>query len=408
MAGIATFGLTVPRSAKAQEGLGQEDKEEIRLKPTIAHYLNHSGTNYEIGQRLGNWVSGTPVVARRLEVPPGLFAPRKQETIANMLEMFDKYCPGINEEIEGFADAVGVDPTQVLFYQISYLVSGCNAMALRPEKNFEGHTILAYTYDFTDILEEMCLATTNVTGRYSHTGSQCNIFGRANGINEHGLALCQSSNGLPVTNIKMGLDPVVTGLHFWCVIRALLENCRNVSEALTYIEKMPISYNMNLVMGDTSGDIVLFENLNGFKVHKIVKASDPEGFLCASNHAVLPEMLKREKMRWRSSVQRHRTIRNTFASKPRISKEDIKKLISTKYPEGLCTHFYDMQNMFGMLYGGILDVNDKTIDITFGTPQCNPWRKFEVGAKYQDQVFEVSLPYEQPPKDFYEMTEETV
>ncbi len=378
------------------------------MKSTKAYYLNHSGTNYEIGKKLGKWVLDNPEVKRRLEVPTGLFAPRNKKTIDEMFETFDQYCPGVNEEIKGFADTVGVEPSQVIFYFISFFVRGCNVMALRPEKNQEGHTVLAYTYDFTDLLEEMCIATTHVTGKYLHTGSQCNIFGRANGINEHGLAMCQSSNGLPVTNIEAGLDPVITGLNFWCVIRALLENCKNISEALDYLENMPVAYNMNLMMADTSGDIVLFENLHGFKVHKIVKASDSEGFLCAGNHAVLPEMLQREKSRWKSSVQRHRTIRDTFLSKPKISKEDLKNLISTSYPDGLCAHFYDMQNMFGMLYGGILDVNDKTIDITFGTPQHNPWREFEVGVQDKDQAFKVSLPYERPPKDFYEMTEEIV
>jgi hypothetical protein len=67
-----------------------------------------------------------------------------------------------------------------------------------------------------------------------------------------------------------------------------------------------------------------------------------------------------------------------------------------------------MQNMFGMLYGGILDINEKTIDVTFGTPQHNPWRKFEVGAEIEDQVYKISLPYEMSPKGFYDMTEETV
>lgn len=379
------------------------------MKLTTAHYLNHSGTNYEIGQHLGKWILATPEAARRLQSPPGMFPVRTQEKIAAMFEMFDRYCPGVNEEIEGFADMVNIDPAQVLFYSISFFAHGCNVMALRPEKNLEGHTILAYTYDFTDVLEEMCLATTSVTGKYSHTGSQCNIFGRANGVNEHGLALCQSSNGIPVTPIEgLGLDPQLSGLNFWCVIRALLENCKNIYEALEYLEKMPISYNMNLMMGDASGDIALFENLHGFKAYKIVTASDPKGFLCASNHAVLPEMLAQENGRWKGSVKRFEVIWNTFTAKQKISKEDIRQLISTSYPQGLCTHFYDPLNMFGMLCGGIFDLEEKTIDITFGTPQHNPWRKFNVGVKDTDQVFKVSLPYEQPPKDFFEMTKEII
>nr|WP_269851659.1 C45 family peptidase [Methanosarcina horonobensis] len=134
----------------------------------------------------------------------------------------------------------------------------------------------------------------------------------------------------------------------------MLENCKNISEALEYLEKIPISYNMNLMMGDASGDIALFENLHGFKAYKIITASDPEGFLCASNHAVLPEMLARENGRWKGSIKRFGVIRNTFTAKQKISREDIRQLISTSYPQGLCTHFYDPQNMFGMLYGASL------------------------------------------------------
>lgn len=49
------------------------------MKLTTAHYLNHSGTNYEIGQHLGRWILATPEAARRLQAPPGIFPVRTQE-----------------------------------------------------------------------------------------------------------------------------------------------------------------------------------------------------------------------------------------------------------------------------------------------------------------------------------------
>lgn len=107
------------------------------MKLTTAHYLNHSGTNYEIGQHLGKWILATPEAARRLQSPPGMFPVRTQEKIAAMFEMFDRYCPGVNEEIKGFADMVNIDPVQVLFYSISFFAHGCNVMALRPEKTWK-------------------------------------------------------------------------------------------------------------------------------------------------------------------------------------------------------------------------------------------------------------------------------
>ncbi len=377
------------------------------MKKATAYLLNHEGTNEEIGRRLGEWIKSVPEGEKWLDIPVDIFPKKDGRKIEEMYKIYDKFCPGINEEISSFSEAIGTDAEKIFFYLISFMNAGCNVMGVRPERNIDGHTILAYTYDFTDTLEEMCLAGTAVKNKYRYAGSQCNVFGRSNGINEHGLAMCQSSNGVPVTNVEgMGLDAKVTGLTFWCVIRSLLENCRDIYEALEYLKDMPIAYNMNLMMGDKSGDVVLFENQDGFKLHKIVSSSDDQGCIFASNHAVLPEMLDIEKQRWNCSVIRYRKIRELFLSKEKIKKDDIKQLISKKYPDGLCTHYYGMEYMFGMLYSGILDPNELTIDVVFGSPEYNPWRKFEIDKKIDESEFEIILPYEEAPDGFYEMTDE--
>ncbi|GMQ56246.1 hypothetical protein AN1V17_06390 [Vallitalea sediminicola] len=57
-------------------------------------------------------------------------------------------------------------------------------------------------------------------------------FGRSEGINECGLMVGQTSCGMPVGNMEMMRKPAISGLQFWAVIRSLLENCKDVDEAL--------------------------------------------------------------------------------------------------------------------------------------------------------------------------------
>ncbi len=59
--------------------------------------------------------------------------------------------------------------------------------------------------------------------------------------------------------------PAIVGLQFWAVIRYLLENCKDVDEALEYLKDMPIAYNINLLLADKSGNIALVETLDGKK-----------------------------------------------------------------------------------------------------------------------------------------------
>ncbi|EQG76435.1 hypothetical protein QKA_3085 [Clostridioides difficile DA00165] len=73
-----------------------------------------SGTNYEIGYRLGELVANMP------EIIEGQI--NKSNLVSEeMIELFDKYCPGLNEELQGFADAIQVNCNQILYYTMTYL-----------------------------------------------------------------------------------------------------------------------------------------------------------------------------------------------------------------------------------------------------------------------------------------------
>ena len=80
-------------------------------------------------------------------------------------------------------------------------------------------------------------------------------IGRDDGINEMGLTVTLSSSGFPVGPLPEMRRPAVTGLQFWAVVRTLLENCRDVKEALSMLKDMPVAYNLNLIVLDREGPL---------------------------------------------------------------------------------------------------------------------------------------------------------
>ena len=59
--------------------------------------------------------------------------------------------------------------------------------------------------------------------------------------------MCIRDSGRTVNDYQGGKKPKVIGLQFWAVVRTLLENCKNVKEALDTLYDMPIACNINSV-----------------------------------------------------------------------------------------------------------------------------------------------------------------
>ncbi|MCB2362312.1 C45 family autoproteolytic acyltransferase/hydolase [Clostridium estertheticum] len=368
------------------------------MKETTAYFKTFEGTSYEVGIQIGQWVLAHSTMIDMALLSPDTYP---QDKLLAITELLDKYCSGINEEIKGFADTIGVSRDQVIFYAMTYLERGCSLMAALPAKMENGHTMMARNYDFNDEMEEMCFAKTNVKGKYSHIGSLLNLFGRCDGMNEHGLAACKASNGLPVGNFEGGQKPGVTGFQFWIVIRSILENCKNVEEAIDFAMKAPIGYNINLMLADKNNKIALLQCIDGHKSYEILDNNSNKTYLSSTNHVLFPELKVYEKMIIKNSELRNDVIVKTFETKKKLSCNDLKGLLSTSYPQGLCCHYYE--EFFGTLRSMIFDVTDGTIEMTFGSPQSNEWRTFTIKSN-EEQEYMVKLPYERADKAFYDIT----
>jgi len=146
--------------------------------------------------------------------------------------MFDRWCPGLNEEIQGFVEALGVAPVQVIYYSMTCLKPRCSQMVLLPGITKNGHILMARSYEYAYQSDDFTLTSTSVRGKYAHMSSSVLQLGRDEGINEYGLGVTMSSCGFPVGALDGMRKPAIRGLQFWAVIRALLENCKDVGEAL--------------------------------------------------------------------------------------------------------------------------------------------------------------------------------
>ena len=67
------------------------------------------------------------------------------------------------------------------------------------------------------------------------------------------------------------------------------------------------------------------------------------------------------------------SLTSLFKTKsPYLQKDDLKHILSTPYPEGLCNHAYT--GGFGTVWTCIFDLVDQSVEICFGAPTHNDWR----------------------------------
>lgn len=76
-------------------------------------------------------------------------APLKPEAAERAMEQFEQYCPGLNQEIRGFADETGVPAENIVFYYSYVQPAGyCSQAAVSTGTGSGSRTYHMRTYDF--------------------------------------------------------------------------------------------------------------------------------------------------------------------------------------------------------------------------------------------------------------------
>lgn len=357
------------------------------------------GTPYAAGRAQGEALARSPEAVAFFTSPmkaKGELSPGQAEAA---LRFFERHCPGLNEEVRGFADALGVAPERVAYYAFShnpptdFLGGSCSQVVVMPSHSADGHLRVARNYDFNHRMTEMRLALTRIKGQAAHLGFSELQFGRYDGLNEHGLCVSMSG-GAPLAPVEPG------GCMFWSLVRTVLDRCATVAEALVVIEGIPLSFNLNLVLADRTGEAALVEMASSHRAVKRIR----EGMLVATNHFALAGMRPYDVNRTWNSVERVSVVQQRLGREgTRITADALRDLLGKPFPEGLCVH--DFSGFFGTLWSEVFDVTTGTVDICFGPPTHNPWRTFSLDLPADGAAYPARLPERPVDPSFWRKVE---
>ncbi|MED0973214.1 C45 family peptidase [Bacillus paramycoides] len=336
------------------------------------YFSSLKGSHYKIGKQQGEFVKNHPYLIPQFIQQEHLISNNHWTESRNVL---NQYCPGINEEIEGFCEVLKIPSSNMMYYYQTLLKAGCSHCAVLPQKTDSEHTYVLRNYDLSPKIDDMRFCSTHVEGAYVHSGFSTQYFGRTEGVNEHGLSVTFSACGQPVGNIEGLRKPMVSGLQCFAVIRVLLERCKNVQEAKLLIEEMPIASNINIIVTDPL-EAAHIEIFDGHKSIKTIEDNN-HAFIVSTNHAVSLSIKKLNNRKLEQSTKRYHILHEHLNRNEHVSMESLKGLVECEYPIGLTVHNYE--EWFGTLHSVLFDLHDRSMNICFGSPLFNEWYSLKVG-----------------------------
>ncbi|MFZ5352978.1 MAG: C45 family autoproteolytic acyltransferase/hydrolase [Bacillota bacterium] len=359
---------------------------EKSMKEAVYRHIVVEGASYEIGKELGEYIKQYHPELIDLFIKGNEYIkPASEMQVEKTIKLFEKYCPNINKEVNGFADSIGVNHKSIIYYSFSNVCSSnCGHFAVLPSKTTDRHLYVGRNYEW-NTNDELSLITTRAKGLNAHLGFSLLLFGRYEGINEYGLCITMS-NGAPMINSEE------EGLRFWAVIRILLDICKTVDEAVELINELPISSHCNLIIADRNNNAVLAEISNSTKAYKRISPDTRDSYVCSTNHYTLDELQNHVRNRMRQSIDRYNAIKECIDKKEAVSKEDLRTILSAHMPDGLTCHYYEYG--LGTLWSILFDVTKVQADVCFGSPVCNKWYTFDLMKKPGITEYIAELPFE--------------
>jgi predicted choloylglycine hydrolase len=357
----------------------------VNVKEAIFRHATLKGTSYEIGRKEADLLQKYyPEEAEFFFKGNNFIKPAPKDSINKTVKLFDRLCPNINEEINGFADYFGRPAEEVIYYSFSCVSKGnCGQFAVLPQKTADKKIYVGRSYEWSED-DDKRLLTVKADGLYGHMGFSLLLFGRYDGINEKGLCVTMT-NGIPC------VMPEEDEFRFWMVIRILLDQCKDVAEAIELLGSIPMSSYCILLITDKNGQSSLAEICNDVRCYKRISSTLTEGYLCSTNHYTLPEMQHLVRNRMMQSVDRYNAVKDSLDAGI-VDKKAIRNILSQKIPNGLACHYY--HDGLGTLWSILYDVADIQADICFGSPLANAWHSFDLNSPEGVTDYKAVLPDE--------------
>ena len=320
------------------------------------------GSHFEIGRQIGIQMREEAV-----ELPP--LNEDQSRYIDRLAERSEALVPELFEEMRGLAEGGGYEERVVLFHSLSIgIVPACTVLAVSGKHTEDGRSLFGRNYDAGPEFADFTLYRTYPEGGLADIGCAYNLLvGREGGVNEAGLAIAVTGVHGHYTD-----DP---GLWDHIPVRAALDRCGRVDEAVALIESLPHLWTKNFLIADEMGEIAIVEaGQQGVACHRAT-----DGFAAITNHFVLPEMeayCNQEKTPSNSVHRRdaaYRWFREARVAAERITCEDLKQLLSTT-GAGVRS---EVDETFSTVWSWISTLGERGIDLADRLPEPETYRRYE-------------------------------
>ena len=346
------------------------------------HHVVVNGTPYQAGQLQGESLkrAGRTLVSYE--------PPQPQQTAHKMRQLYNEYCPGLVEEIRGVADSLDMPFEKALFCAvIGPTLQGCTHAVALPSITANQHLLVARNYDMGLAEADLRLCTTQIEGRFSHLGFSDMCFGRLDGINEHGLCVTLSAAWAQVPQDWQDPD----GLHYAIALRAALEQCKTIDEAVDLWQRMPIGSNGTFLVSDRAGNAACIEIAGRERAVKYIDANSDDQYLVSANHyaaLAFPDSL--EHVPSPHSTRRCDLLASWLQdSRGQIAVHGLKAFLDRDWKTGVSG--YSAEHQAGTLWSMVFDVTAGTVDIRFGPPPHNEWHSFALGDPVDTHEYTVEF-----------------
>ncbi|SFS89260.1 C45 family autoproteolytic acyltransferase/hydolase [Halostagnicola kamekurae] len=210
------------------------------------------GSHYEMGQQFGTQLEQEGLSLDAISVES---VDRSEEMIQFASEcepLIEKHYPKLLHELQGIADRTGVDTQAVKSIPLALNADpGCSLIAISDNHTAGDVPLFGRNHDFYPSLREYSkLFHTTPEDGLASVGCAHNFVGRLDGVNEAGLAI--GFSGVPT-------DEYAPGFMWPLAVRTVLDTCHTVSEAVSCLEDIPHSQNVNFLVADKTGSIALIE-----------------------------------------------------------------------------------------------------------------------------------------------------
>lgn len=325
------------------------------------HEVMLSGTHFEIGRQVGRQLreAGTELPALNK---------RQTRYIDTLVEQVEGQIPHLFDEMRGLAEAGEFDAKAVYFYSLSIgMVPSCTVLAVAGEHTSEGLTLFGRNYDAGSQFAGFTLHKTYPEGAFAHIGCSYDLLiGREDGINEAGLAIA-------VTGVQ-GHNTDEPGLWDHIPVRAVLDRCRTVDEAVTLLEALPHLWTKNFLVADKTGQIAVVEAAQ----QKVFATRIESGFGAITNHFEAPGMSTYcdETKIPGNSVQRREAADRWFetargSGRP-LGRDQLKRLLSTT-GGGVRS---ELSEEFATVWSWIGSLGEQRIELSDRLPEMDSYREF--------------------------------